>query len=350
MKEVKKKILVIATSSKTRGGITSVINSYKNKGFWENWNCIWIETHIDKVLFFKIVYFFTAMIVFLRHVRSSSLVHIHLSAPVSVKRKLFFIRITRLFKKPIILHFHAFSEKSNINKAYINLYKKTFSLADKIIVLSKSWRKGLIDDLNIPPDKIQVIYNPCPQIDSSINVQKQNIILFAGTLNERKNFKTLIRAFALIAKKTPNWNLVFAGNGAIDEGIELAKELGIDKQVNFKGWVAGKSKHELFSTSSIFCLPSYAEGFPMAVLDAWAYGLPVITTPVGGIPEIAIDGENMILFEPDDLVVLSQKLFQLIKDENYRDKLKMASFDLAKFKFSSDNITQQLDDLYSSLL
>ena len=144
--------------------------------------------------------------------------------------------------------------------------------------------------------------------------------------------------------------MVFAGNGALDEGVKLAKELGIEKQVHFKGWVSGSSKHELFSTSSIFCLPSFAEGFPMAVLDAWAYGLPVISTPVGGIPEIAIDGENMILFEPDDFVALSEKLLKLLIDKDYRNRLEIASLELAKNKFSSENITKQLNELYSSLL
>lgn len=180
-------------------------------------------------------------------------------------------------------------------------------------------------------------------------ITNENIILYAGTVNERKGYADLIKAIAKIAKSFPDWKVVFAGNGEIERGQSLAKELGIESQIEFAGWVSGSEKDALFRKASIFCLPSYAEGFPMAVLDAWAYGLPVIATPVGGIPDVAIDGENMLLFTPGDINELAENICKLITDTNLRGKIANASTEFAKSKFNVSTINRQLGKIYESL-
>lgn len=177
----------------------------------------------------------------------------------------------------------------------------------------------------------------------------ENIILYAGTVNKRKGYADLIRAFAKIAEAFPDWRVVFAGNGEIELGKSLAKELGIENQIEFAGWVSGEDKDALFRNTSVFCLPSYAEGFPMAVLDAWAYGLPVITTPVGGIPDVAIDGENMLLFTPGDIDKLASNLRRLISDTDLRAKISAASSEFANGKFNITTINNKLGEIYKSL-
>ena len=344
----KNKVLVVATSSKTRGGITSVIKAHQNTALWQEWNCIWIETHIDRSLFLKISYAISAFIKFILNIPSANIVHIHLSGPVSTKRKQVFIKLTRWFKKSLIIHYHAFSAAANIDVRYKKRYLKTFTAADTVIVLSNSWKQGLINDLGISPNKIEVLYNPCPTIKLNQSIQKENIILYAGTLNERKNYKTLIKAFAIIAKEFPSWKLVFAGNGEVEQAIDLARTLEVENQVDCKGWIVGSDKHQLFSKATVFCLPSYAEGFPMAVLDAWAYGLPVITTPVGGIPEVALDGENMILFNPDDFQYLAQKLKQLIMNQVLQTKLSKAALSFANNQFYLKRIESDIREIYES--
>lgn len=342
----KPRVLIVATSSKTRGGITAVIKSYQSNKIWSDWDCKWIETHIDKNIVFKGFFFVRSVISFIGLVQKSSLVHIHLSAPMSAIRKYPFLVIAKNFKVPIIIHFHAFSEESSIDKKHFNLYNKIFRMADTIIVLSESWKKGIVKDLNISSDKIEVLYNPCPKISFDNKIKKTNTILYAGALINRKGFKDLIYSFAIIAKSNPEWKLIFAGNGEINEGIQLSKELNIEHQVVFKGWVSGREKNQLFSEATLFCLPSYAEGFPMAILDAWAYGLPVISTPVGGVPEIAIDGVNMVLFNSGDINSLSDKLKIMISDCVLRNKISKASFEFSLHKFSLNTITNQLESIY----
>ena len=197
----KKRVLVVATSSKTRGGITAVINSYKTTQFWSVFNCVWIETHIDRGSFLKILYFFTSILNFVALLPKASLVHVHLSAPMSAIRKFPFLVLAKLFKIPILIHFHAFSAESTIDKSYSKLYYRIFKMADTIIVLSESWKKGIIKDLKIHESKIEVLYNPCPKINSNKNnVLKTNTILYAGTIESRKGYKDLIVAFAKISE------------------------------------------------------------------------------------------------------------------------------------------------------
>jgi glycosyltransferase involved in cell wall biosynthesis len=215
--------------------------------------------------------------------------------------------------------------------------------------LSESWKLGLINDLKLNEGKIKVVYNPCPIIKLNKEIQKENIILYAGTLNERKNYKTLINAFSIIAKEFPNWKLVFAGNGEVTQGIDLVRRLEVENQVDFKGWITGEDKYQLFSKATIFCLPSFAEGFPMSVLDAWAFGLPVITTPVGGIPDVAIDGENIILFNPNDVIALSEKLRKLIVDKDLQNKLSKEAINFSNKQFSINFISKKINNIYTKL-
>lgn len=342
------KVLIIATSHKTRGGITSVIKAHQKGKQWKDFHCKWIETHIDRGPFYKLLYFFKGAIQFLLYLPFYNIVHIHTSEPSSAIRKCFFMLWSKCLGKKVIIHFHAFSPDTTINGRYQNIYKYLFKRADKVIVLSQSWKESVNKIFHIG-NKVQVIYNPCTtEILPQIYI-KQNIILYAGTINARKGYKDMIKAFSQIASLFPDWKIVFAGNGEIENGKKLAKELGIEKQTFFLGWLKGKDKDKAFKEASIFCLPSYAEGFPMGVLDAWAYGLPVITTPVGGIPDIAKDGENMLLFPPGDCTKLAIQMTRMIKDKNLRDNIINKSIALAKNNFNLNTINSQIKQLYKSI-
>lgn len=341
-----KKTLIIGP--KTRGGITSVIDAHKSTSIWSKWHCKWISTYIDRSVFDKIIYFFIGLLSYVIYLPFSEIIHIHFSEPTSAKRKNIFLLLAIFCKKKTILHFHAFSPETTLFGKNQLLYEKMFQRCDAVIALSNIWKEEIIK-LNICQDKIHVIYNPCPNVKVNSTITKQNNIIFAGTLNERKGFRDLINAFSRIAKKYSNWNIVFAGNGKIQEGEILAEKLSIKHQVRFLGWISNRNKNIEFSQASIFCLPSYAEGFPMAVLDAWAYGLPVITTPVGGLPDVLEHRENALIFNPGDISKLTENLELLITDIELREKLSAKSFELSQTVFNLNNIAQQIDNLYLSL-
>ena len=247
--------------------------------------------------------------------------------------------------KKTVIHLHCGSQ---IDDIWGVLYQKMFEQCDCGIVLSEGLKTKIEEYIGIAA-KIKVIYNPCPIITNTAKYEKKNYVLFSGTLYEGKGYKDLIRAFSKVAVAHKDWSVVLAGDGEVKQARELSAQLGILDQVQLLGWVDGESKYKAFKEAAVFCLPSYAEGFPMAVLDAWAYGLPVVTTPVGGIPDVAVDGENMLLFNPGDINILAEKLDMIMNDEMLREKLSASSTKMASEKFNLNTITEQVGEMYESL-
>ena len=340
------KVLVVSTSRKTRGGITAVLKLYEQSRMWQQYHCRWIGTHRDGGTLMKLWYLATAFIQYLFLLPFYDIVHIHFSLSTSAKRKYPFFRLAKMLGKKTVIHLHCGSQ---IDEIWSPVYQKMFEQCDCGILLSESIKSKIVEHVS-QSDKLRVIYNPCPLITDTSTYEKQNHILFSGTLYESKGYLDFIMAFAKIAQRYPDWRIVLAGNGEIERARVKAHELDIDKQVMLLGWVSGEAKHRAFSEAKALCLPSYAEGFPMAVLDAWAYGLPVITTPVGGIPDVASDGDNMLLFNPGDIETLSEKLEMIISNQGQRNKLIIASQRLATEVFSLENVTQQVAKIYDDLI
>lgn len=432
------KILVLATSRKSHGGISSVVMAHERGAQWKDMDCHWVVTHKSGSAVVKMWYLMRGMVSFLVRVPFCKLVHIHTSEPPSAKRKRMFMRIAKALGKKVIVHFHAFDTASTIKSSSQEVYRYLFSNADVVLALSPTWKRAINEVFDLG-EKVQVLYNPCPTIapwaldkkafgekavltktektaeglesacapenssDGSLRlcsgqavsspqrlgssvtqssseslsalsdnpsaknkknnsvVGKKKQILSAGVVNARKGYKDLIKGFKIALERLNSlncssgsigteWKLVFAGSGEIEEGKALAKELGIESQVEFLGWVAGEAKDRVFRETSIFCLPSYAEGFPMAVLDAWAYGLPVVATPVGGLPDIVKDGEDCLLFNPGDCDQLAVQLERMITDEELREKIEAASRNFAEKVFNEDVINGQLAEIYKGLM
>lgn len=343
------KVLIVATSRKTRGGITSVIKAHETGEQWKRFHCHWVQTHRDGPSWRKMLYFATGMVDFLIRLPFYDIVHIHTADYGTEKRKRIFARIAKMFGKKLIVHLHSSGAEFSIGGQYRELYQYSFTHADKVIALSNMWRDDIIKAFDLSPNKVEVLYNPCPNVVPSDFVERQKYILFAGTLTHRKGYDDLIKAFAKVSPNYPEWRLKLAGNGEIEEGKRLASELGISDKIDFLGWINGDTKDEVFRHASVYCLPSYSEGFPMGVLDAWAYHLPVVTTPVGGIPDVAIDGENLLLFSPGEIASLSDVLSSVMGSETQRRSLMEASQSLSESKINIESICFNLSNIYSSV-
>lgn len=351
----KSKVLVVATSRKTRGGITSVIKAHEQGEQWRNFHCKWIETHRDGSKSRKILYLLSAYIEYIILLPFYNIVHIHLTLGSSGRRKMAFIKLAKLLNKKVIVHFHPSSEKNLFEEPNNKLGLKIFSKADLILVLSPQWKKW-IDEV-YPNNKflIKVLYNPCSKVKRT-NSERKKHILYAGTILKRKGYDILLHAFGKIANKYPDWKVVFAGNPYFENGIneietgkQIAEQYGITSQIEWLGWISGSQKEKVFNEVSIYCLASSGEGFPMGVLDAWAYGIPCVMTPVGGIPDIVNDGVEGLLFPVNNIDILSKQLDRMISDNDLRCKIVKATDVYVNKTFEMNEINNQLGEIYNSL-
>lgn len=340
------RVLIVSTSRKTRGGITAVLKLYEQSNMWKKYFCKWIGTHRDGNNTIKMWYYLRACVQYFLLLPFYDIVHFHFSLPTTAKRKFPLFLLAKLLGKKTVIHLHCGQQ---IDDIWNDKYQYMFENCDCGILLSESLKKKVEEYIG-KSDNLKVVYNPCPIIANNSHYEKKDIILFSGTLYEGKGYKDLIQAFAKVANIFPDWKVVFAGNGEVDLAKALAAKLEISEQVELLGWVSGEAKHKAFSEAKALCLPSYAEGFPMAVLDAWAYGLPVITTPVGGVPDVAIDGKNMLLFNPGDINKLADCLERIITDEQLRQMISKESETMAQSSFNVNTICKEVGAIYDDIM
>ena len=325
-----------------------MVKAHETGEQWKKFHCRWIETHRDGPAWRKVWYFVTALVEYTVLLPFYDIVHIHVGLRTSVDRKLIFAKLAKIAGKKIIIHFHPATEKHLFESKFSIKIHHMFMYSDKLIVLSPQWIKWI--DEAYPNNKFDmlVVYNPCPIVK---RVEfREKYILYAGTLNERKGYNRLLIAFAKIAKDYPDWKIIFAGNGEIENAKIIQKQLGIDdSQVNYLGWVTGEEKDEVFSHASIYCLPSWGEGFSMGVLDAIAYGVPVVTTNVGGITDIIKHGGSGLIFDTNNLDELSEDLEILMSSPKRRAEIISNADKLKDNQFNISNICNQLDKIYAKL-
>ena len=241
------RVLILGPGLKTRGGITAVIKVYQQSSIWAKWKCRWIETYNNKSKIYKILYFIKSLSVFIVILPFYKIVHIHFSWTISAYRKLFFFLYARLLRKKIIIHLHSGAEPVLESKSGF-VYKYMFKNADVTVFLAESIKKKIENRFFIRESL--VIYNPIAEIPT-LKLQndfnnREAIILFAGTITEKKGTNDLILAFSEVIKKFPEWKLVLAGNGEIEKGKLLAQQLNILSNVEFTGWITGTEKEKLF--------------------------------------------------------------------------------------------------------
>jgi glycosyltransferase involved in cell wall biosynthesis len=174
-------------------------------------------------------------------------------------------------------------------------------------------------------------------------------IVFLGLIGPRKGLFDLLIVFERLVDEGYNIRLSIGGNGDVaklKEHISLPK---LKNRVDYLGWIDEAQKCQLLSGCDIFTLPSYGEGMPVSILEAMAYGLAVISTPVGGIPELVDDGMTGYLVTPGDLESLYEKLKTLIEQQELRVKMGRKGRKKVENEFDIKRNYRAISDLYDQL-
>ena len=351
-KKVHAKILMVGPDLSLHGGIVSVVQGYLDGGLPEACDGFeYLGTGVGSTKLGKSIAFARALARYERVMPSYDIVHLHISARGSYKRKSIMARMARKAGKYVILHDHdgefekAFEEGGD---AYRRDVRKTFGIADRVVVLSEEWRDYFAENV-CDSEKIVVVHNGVKVPAEPCSPWSQQDILFLGRLDARKSPDVLLRASREILSRFPDTKIVFGGDGDVEKNKTLAAELGIADRCEFHGWVSGAEREGLFARAAVYCLPSKNEGLPMSVLEAMARGIPTVATPVGGVPQVIEDGVSGFLVDVDDVDALSDRLNILLDKPGLRENVGAASRNTVTRLFNVGGSIKQLLALYRAL-
>lgn len=178
----------------------------------------------------------------------------------------------------------------------------------------------------------------------------ENICIFVGSLRPVKGVRYLIEAMKIIADKNTNTRLFIVGDGEERKFLEnRSRDLNIVQYINFVGQVPNEEVPWYMVSADIFILPSLSEGFPVAVLEAMASGLPVITTNLRALHEFVNDGENGLLAEPKNPEQIADKILMLLEDDELRVRMSKKNKEVVE-KYSWEVIVGRLEGVYKDAI
>lgn len=342
-------ILHLGPSKYTNGGISSFLDFAKSLSFWLNFDCVLISSHSDGNCFHKCYIYFLAFLNFFKYIFKCDIVHFHISWYLSLLREFPFFLFAFFLRKKMIIHLHSGFEPIKSSKFYF-LYKFLFSISDKCIFLSPAILEEFISDLGFSNKFIFI-----PNSFRSENIQnstKNKSILFLGHIKDTKGVFYLLEGFSKFSKIYPDWTLYIGGSGSEFFINKLKQEIiyyQIEHSCVFLGWLNYSKKISFLLNSSIFCLPSFSEGFPMTVLEAWAFKCAVISTNVGGLKSYLLDEENCLIIKERDSNDIYESFLKLVTNSELMVNISSQGFLTYKTYFSSHEINKLYFDLYNEL-
>jgi glycosyltransferase involved in cell wall biosynthesis len=315
---------MIGTAFDTKGGISSVVKTYRDAGLFEHENVRYVATHCDGPTLKKMFVFACAMLrLFLALCRrSEDILHAHVSADGSFWRKSCVLLLASTLGVRTILHLHA----GRFPRFYASLpfvlqkvVRLVFARVDIVVVLSRAWGEWVTDTFSAP---VEIISNPVviPR-EAPVRAMQSVSVVALGRLGRNKGTFDLIHATQILKARHPDVELLLAGDGELSVAEKLANDLGLAKNVKILGWVDESARASLLESASVFVLPSYSEGLPMSMLEAMATGLPVVVTPVGGITDVVRDGVEGFIVAPGDLQNLADRIDALLSDSDLRSRM-----------------------------
>lgn len=230
-------------------------------------------------------------------------------------------------------------------ESYFNkLFKKydyvSFFICPSMFSLKKHNQAG------IPEKKLEYIPNFLNTENFEPLYKAGDYILYAGRLSKEKGIMTLLKAM-----KNLDIKLKIVGDGPLRQDCEKFVRENNIINVEFLGYKTGDELKNLYRNSAFLVMPSeWYENAPMTILEAFAYGKPVIGSKIGGIPEMVIDGETGVLFEEKNWVSLQEKIRELIHSPTLIERMGRNGRNKVEKEHSSESHYEKLINLYKRAL
>lgn len=355
-KETSRHILMIGEYFKNSapGGMAAVLASYdeniENMQFVPSWKNGGLGTKL-----WYAIYSYAVFVCYMLFDKGIRIVHIQGAAFASFERNTFFVRVGKAFGKKVILHMHCADFETYFRPSnHKNRILNTINSCDKFIVLSEEW-KDYFSSIGVSKEIIVVLNNtislPIVQNMSYTEEEKAKLkLLYLGIIGQRKGIYDLLNVIVSdVNLYRGRLSLHIGGNCEEEKIKKIIADNGIDDIVIFEGFVKGDNKIRDLNWADVFILPSYNEGLPIAILEAMSYGMPIISTKVGGIPSIVKNDINGKLIEAGNLKQIKDSLDYYL---NHRDMVKThgtQSLNMVK-PFLPEGVFCSLTGIYNELL
>jgi glycosyltransferase involved in cell wall biosynthesis len=273
--------------------------------------------------------------------------HVHMAARGSMYRKALVVAVAKAMRRPVVLHVHAgpgdidaFLDR--LGPLRRRILRAGFAASDRVLAVSTSsaatLRARLIDA------EIVVVPNAPPRVEPNPprpRREQVEVLFLGGFDNPVKGGTVLVEALPALLSRCPQARVLLAGPGEVPDDLP--------SEASWGGWLDEAAKDRAFRNADLFAMPSLSEGLPVALLEAMARGLPVVVSRVGGVPEIATDGEDVLLVEPGDPAELASRLAELVEDPERRRELGEAAIARVE-RLGDDEVYGRLDAIYTELV
>lgn len=347
------RVLVVGPGERSAGGVRSVIVTLAGSRLGQRFQLVEVATHADggKPLKFIVAArgFARAAWQMLRN--RPDLVYIHTASNASFWRKSIVAGMARLARCPYIIHVHggAFAAFYRDCRAPGRIIaRRVLRGASAVVTLTPSWAREIGA---ITGRATVTIPNPVavPEDPADPAGRPPRIVTLAR-IGAAKGSFVLVEAFAAIAGAYPEARLVLAGDGPQTEALRAARAAGVADRVEMPGWVGAAERDALLGGATIFALPSRIEGLPVSMLEAMAFGLPVLVTPVGGIPDVIEDGVTGRLVPADDVDALADAMRALLDDPAAAAAMGAAARAAVLGTYDLDVVADRVGDLVATCI
>ena len=271
----------------------------------------------------------------------------------------FFGLLARLVLKiPIVAVFHGRTSESARMHLYESIDDHLLRYFDRVIAVSHESGKKLAR-IGVKPLRMRVIPNG---IDADLSTDEvfsdirrefslddsDPLVIFAGRLSKEKGLDVLMEAAARVVESFPSGRFMILGDGREAPFLKArARELGLEKNVIFPGF--RRDIQAFYSQMDVCVLPSFTEGMPLVILEAFVHKKPVVASNVGGVPELVEQGVSGYLVEPGDARALAERILDLLRDPEKARHLGMAGYERVRAKFGVDRQVKEYTGTFREL-
>ena len=320
-------IVMLGGATDTASSVAAAVDAYRSHGLFKRWPITYVATHR-----LGAVRDFAELLI--QHRRP--VVHAHVRQ--SFWREAPFMAAAIAMGAPLIVQLHG----SGFHPA-LGWFLERAAVVCVACEASRKWVRSVARSADV------VLTPPPAALDVPHVAAKPNLVLFLGRLDEKKGIYDLLDAVAGVRAAVPDVRLVCAGEGD-RAGVErYAERLGIADAVKFTGRVGPSGKRALLEHAAVFALPSYEEGLPVSLVEAMSAGVPVVATPVGGIPEVVVAGASGYLVGAGDKRSLERVLRRLLTERALAARLGAAARESARLRFGAEVALKPLEDLHEAL-